>query len=100
MSDALRKKLNQYANHGGPELTDREIGILNDSMNNVLRVLAEMVDGRIQNLQDEQYEISEMIADLDNAWNQYDYDFLRSERLLSEKDLNFIVDFQSSYQLE
>ncbi len=96
----LRKKLDQYANHRGPELTDREIGLLYDSLNNLITFLGLKIDERIQNLQDEQYEISERISDLEGAWSEYDYDFLRSEGLLSEKDLNFIVDFQSSYQME
>jgi hypothetical protein len=99
MSDALRKKLDRYANHRGPELTDREIGILYDSLSNLLGVLGEKIDAGIRNLQDERYEISERISDLEDAWSEYDYDFLRSEGLLSEKDLNFIVDFQSSYQM-
>ena len=97
MSDALRKKLDRYANHRGPELTDREIGILYDSLNNILGVLGEKVDAGIKNLQDERYEIAERISDLEGAWSDYDYEFFRSEGLLSEKDLNFIVDFQSLY---
>jgi hypothetical protein len=100
MSEALRKKLDRYANLRGPELTDREVGILYDSLSDLLGVLGEKIDARIKNLQDQRYEISEKISDLEGAWSEHDHDFMRSEGLLSPKDLHFIADFHSAYQVD